>query len=97
MRTVSMKFTANEVCAILEGIKTQMRYIINPQPRIVLSCYGDGSIETNQIFRHGDQRLHCKVKPGDKILVREKLSIQKIRTPTLKSQIKAATLKFSLK
>lgn len=56
MRTVSMEFTANEICATLEGIKTQMRYVINPQPRIVLSCYGDGSIETNQIFRHGASR-----------------------------------------
>lgn len=97
MRTVSMKFTANEVCAILEGIKTQMRYIINPQPRIVLACYGDGSIETNQIFRNGDQRLHCKVKPGDKILVREKVDYTKDKNTDLKSQIKAATLKFSLK
>lgn len=96
MRTVSMKFTANEVCAILEGIKTQMRYIINPQPRIVLSCYGDGSIETNQIFRHGDQRLHCKVKPGDKILVREKVDYTKDKNTDLKKSNKGCNSKIQL-
>lgn len=58
MKTVSMEFTANEICAILEGIKTQMRYIINPQPRIVLSCYGDGSME--HLLRHPEQATKYK-------------------------------------
>lgn len=71
MKEVGMLFSSPMVRAILDGRKTQTRRIINPQPRVVLAQYDDGSIETNQSFGHGDQRLRCQVRPGDHIYVRE--------------------------
>lgn len=70
-KEIGMLFSGEMVRAILDGRKTRTCRIINPQPRVILAQYYDGSIETNQIFRHGDQRLHCRVQPGDRIYVRE--------------------------
>lgn len=65
-------FSAPMVRAILEGRKTQTRRIIKPQPKIIHSIYGDASIDTERIFRQGDQRIHCPYgRPGDRLWVRE--------------------------
>lgn len=61
-----------EVRAIREGRKTQKRFIIRPQPRVIHAIYNDASIETNLLFRRGDQRINCPYgKPGDLLWVRE--------------------------
>ena len=61
-----------EVRAIREGRKTQTRRIIKPQPRVVHAIHNDASIETNLLFRKGDQRIHCPFgQPGDRLFVKE--------------------------
>jgi hypothetical protein len=65
-------FSAPMVLAILDGRKTQTRRIVKPQPNVVHAIHTDASIETNLIFRRGDQRIHCPYgKPGDRLWVRE--------------------------
>jgi hypothetical protein len=65
-------FSAPMVRAILEGRKTQTRRMVKPQPNAVHAIHNDASIETNLIFRRGDQRIHCPYgKPGDRLWVRE--------------------------
>lgn len=62
-----------EVRAIREGRKTQKRFIIRLQPRVIHAIYNDASIETNLLFRRGDQRIHCPCgQPGDQLLVKER-------------------------
>ena len=66
-------FSGGMVKAILDGRKSQTRRVIKPQPKVVHAMYSDGSLETNCIFRSGDQRIHCPYGvPGDKLWVREK-------------------------
>ena len=61
-----------EVRAIWDGKKTQLRRVILPQPKVIHAMYTDGSLETNCIFRTGDQRIHCPFGvPGDRLWVRE--------------------------
>jgi hypothetical protein len=65
-------FDAESVRAILAGTKTQTRRVVKPQPNIVHAIYGDASVDTNLIFRAGDQRIHCPYgQPGDRLWVRE--------------------------
>jgi hypothetical protein len=65
-------FSGPMVRAILEGRKTQTRRVVQPQPKVVHALYDDASLETNCIFRNGDQRIHCPYgAPGDRLWVRE--------------------------
>lgn len=55
-----------------DGTKTQTRRLIKPQPKVVHALYSDASIETERIFRDGDQRIHCPYGTvGDRLYVRE--------------------------
>jgi hypothetical protein len=65
-------FSGDMVRVILDGRKTQTRRVIKPQPKIIHALYPDASIETERIFRRGDQRIHCPYGiPGDRLWVRE--------------------------
>ena len=71
IREVPIIFSAPMVEAILEGRKTQTRRVLHPQPNIILGQYPDGTIETNLIFRRGDQRIHPRYQVGDRLWVKE--------------------------
>jgi len=65
-------FNGEMVRAVLEGRKTQTRRVIKPQPKVIHALYPDASIETERIFRNGDQRIHCPCgQIGDRLWVRE--------------------------
>lgn len=65
-------FSTPMVQAILEGRKTMTRRVVKPQPKIIHAIYSDASLETEKIFRHGDQRIHCPYGTiGDRLWVRE--------------------------
>lgn len=72
MKERPINFNDEMVRAILEGRKTQTRRIVNPQPKVIHALHGDASITTNQIFRRGDNRVHCPSgQVGDRLWVRE--------------------------
>jgi hypothetical protein len=72
MKERPILFSAPMVCAILEDRKTQTRRIVKPQPNVVHAIHNDASIETNLIFRRGDQRIHCPYgQLGNHLWVRE--------------------------
>lgn len=74
-------FTGESVRAILEGRKTQTRLVIKPQPKIVHEIYPDSSIETEKLFRSGDQRIHCPYPVGQRLWVKETWGIIRQRKP----------------
>jgi len=67
----SIIFTGDSIRAIMDGRKTMTRRPIKPQPKIVTAIYPDASIETELLFRNGDQRIHCPYKIGQELWVRE--------------------------
>ncbi len=72
MKEHPILFKGEMVRAILDTRKTQTRRVIKPQPKVVHAIYSDASIETNCIFRRGDQRIHCPYgQVGDRLWVRE--------------------------
>ena len=72
MRAHPIIYSASMVQALLAGRKTQTRRVIKPQPKLVHAIYPDASIETELIFRRGDQRIHCPYgQSGDLLYVRE--------------------------
>lgn len=64
-------FSGPMVRAILEFRKTQTRRVVKPQPKVVHALYPDCSIETDRIFRKGDQRIHAPYRVGTRLWVRE--------------------------
>ena len=67
-------FTPENAQKVHDSTKTQTRRIVKPQPNVVHAIYADGSIETERIFRTGDQRIHCPYgQVGDRLWVREAL------------------------
>ena len=72
MKEHPILFSTPMVQAILNGTKSQTRRVVKPQPKVVLAMYTDKSLETNCIFRKGDQRIHCPYgQVGSKLWVRE--------------------------
>ncbi len=72
MKERPILFKSEMVRAILESRKTMTRRILKLQPKIIHAIYPDGSIETERIFRRGDQRIHCPYGiPGDRLWVKE--------------------------
>ena len=65
-------FSTSMVEAILLGNKSQTRRVIKPQFKVLHAMYTDKSLETELIFRKGDQRIHCPYgQVGDRLWVRE--------------------------
>jgi len=69
-------FSGPMVREILEGRKTMTRRVVNPQPKVIHAFYPDCSLETERIFRQGDQRVHCPYgAPGERLWVRESFAV----------------------
>lgn len=74
----TMIFNSEMVRATLDGRKTHIRRPIKPQPKIIHALYSDKSLETERIFKNGDQRIHCPDgKIGERLWVRETWGIWK--------------------
>lgn len=72
MKERGILFTPENYDKTAAGVKTMTRRIVKPQPNVVHAIYGDGSLDTNLIFRDGDQRIHCPFGTvGDRLYVKE--------------------------
>ena len=72
MKSRPILFTPENAQKVHDGTKVQTRRIVKPQPKIIHALYGDASLETERIFRTGDQRIHCPYGTvGDRLWVRE--------------------------
>jgi len=66
------------VQAILKGRKTQTRRVVRPQFKRLHGTCTDGSLETERLFRRGDQRIHCPYGIiGDTLWVRETWAVNR--------------------
>jgi hypothetical protein len=75
-------FNGDMVRAILEGRKTQTRRIMNPQPTIIQHPDEGNHVEWRNLQFDFINDIPHDLQPGDTMLVRERVRLTSITTPT---------------